>query len=1106
MDSKKILISLFTAFIGVASLVTLFASYEAYAQRKGAKPKATPAKAAAQEEGKEGQPIGPTIQYEKYRQQVEQRVAQVRDQQIEDIQQILKLKPTEDELPDLYFRLAELYWEKSQYYWFQTMEITIDPTELEKKTAKAMQQKKQKDDLLAESKKWREVAINYYERILQRFKNYKRYDEVIFFLGYNYWENNEHEKALQIYRELVRLFPNSQFIPEVYLAFGEYYFTRGSLDKALSAYEKVVQYKESNIYGYALYKMAWVYYNLGEWERALDVFRQCIVHAETRQTGEEDVGRIALKKEALKDYVLTYSQTGEFERARDNFMEVGGEDNYFTMTQNLAQLYFDQGKDKEAIYVYKVLIKEDEANPRVLKYQARVIQAAQRIGNKPYVIEKIQEQVNYLAVFKEKVIEDPQVKEEIAQADKETEDSIQTIAKLFHDEANRTKKRATYEYARDVYALYLSAYPKTEKSYETRFFYAELLYKLNEYDKAAEQYQLTFNTDPKGKYTSDCLYNIVLAYEILAKEELRKATKGLKKKGLEPQELPEVVKKLQDAAKQYVRNLKSGDHVVKCKYIIANIFYLYNHFDKANRRFARIALLHPKSDEAEKAMNLFLDTFNLVQDWASLNMYARKFYANKELMGASKRREEQLAKIIEESAFKMVEPVEKAEDHKKAAEMYMAFVKEFPQSKLADAALHNASVNMDKSGQITEAVATREKLIADYPKSNLVKKCRYLNILAYENMAEFEKAAELSEEYVKLYRGDKANLDLIYNAGVYRESLSQYEKAEENFAQFVKLTYKPDEYCPVYWKEAKLFSRLEKHDKALAKFKNWLAKCKAQSADQTLEAMLYIANDYARKNDQKRAQAEYKNILKEFVKYRDKKESLDKGGTLAAAEARFHIAEVSYENYAKLKLEAGKTQLAKSFQKKQEAFGQTAAEFKDVVEFKQGDWAVAALYRIGTIGENFIAALRAAPVPKGLTKDQEFIYKETLELEYIVPVEKNTVEYFAFCLQKAQELNVYTPYTLKCKEKLIQYNPEEFSETSEIWGGAEFASEVPNPQSFITKLIEDRPKPVEKTYIAEEDEDEDEEAPEKKANTEEQPKEKKNSNGAKTPPSKKGKK
>ena len=77
--------------------------------------------------------------------------------------------------------------------------------------------------------------------------------------------------------------PKSKYIPNAYLAFGELFFNEAQGDPRSGssreqAYKKVIKYPppDNKVYGYAQYKLGYVFWNKGDFAQALDAFKKTI--------------------------------------------------------------------------------------------------------------------------------------------------------------------------------------------------------------------------------------------------------------------------------------------------------------------------------------------------------------------------------------------------------------------------------------------------------------------------------------------------------------------------------------------------------------------------------------------------------------------------------------------------------------------------------------------------------------------------------------------------------------------------------------------------------------------------------------------------------------
>jgi tetratricopeptide (TPR) repeat protein len=140
--------------------------------------------------------------------------------------------------------------------------------------------------------------MDQYSAIVQRYKDYERTDEVLYFLGHNLLEMGDDRKAMLAYGRLISKYPKSKFLPDAYLSFGEYYFNtskgrRDMLEKALDYYKKAAGFPENQVYGFALYKQGWCYFNLSDYPKAMDMWKTVVLYGEF-------AGAAALEKDGGK--------------------------------------------------------------------------------------------------------------------------------------------------------------------------------------------------------------------------------------------------------------------------------------------------------------------------------------------------------------------------------------------------------------------------------------------------------------------------------------------------------------------------------------------------------------------------------------------------------------------------------------------------------------------------------------------------------------------------------------------------------------------------------------------------------------------------------------
>ncbi|MDX2014966.1 MAG: tetratricopeptide repeat protein [Myxococcaceae bacterium] len=1044
----------------------------------------------------------PTLTYDAFRLDVELQVAEKRRAQITDLSKIIELSTDKKEKPGLLFRLGELYWEESKAYFFEANRKDDDKIRAmnSKDEAGIARAEAEKAELMAKSKEFADSAVEKYFQIVQEYKDYERTDEVLYFLGLNLMDSSDEKnqkKALASYKRLIEKYQKSKYLPDAYLAVGEYYFNnskgkRDMLEKALENYKSAAKFPENQVYGYALYKQGWCYFNMADYEKAMDQFKSVVLYADI--TGTEEVEgkgkskRAGLVKEARNDYVRAYSRGGGTpNEAKDKFSKLAKKaDDLRLMTKQLANLYYEDGKDKEAALTYDMLIKERPTAPDAPGFQGKIVDCIMRAGNKRMTVTQVRRLVTIMdGVMKGNPKMDDKDKKALDEARELSERTISNLAVNWHNEAKKTRDDETFGFANEVYADYLTLFPDNPKAYDLRFFWAELLNdNLSKYQKAAEEYTRVMLQDvarvekkgdggaagKPGKWMNNAAYNSILAWDSVVKEQAT-AEAGKAAPAADPTKkaaIPPTKQALLEACERYLKYIEKGDKKVEIAYKAAKIYYDYNYLDEAVQRFADIALKYPEykfenGDRAgEIAANLVLDSYNILQDWAKVNEWAKKFYAEEKLAVGKFR--EDLAKLIEQSSFKLINQLEAKNEYAKAADAYMAFVQDWPKSDLADKALYNASIDYFNAKMLDRAIEVRKQLISRYPKSQYVPKTLYALAEGYEAVADFSDAADHYERYAAAYEKSKGPAgkkaapkgkkdaaaaaqpeqvweeqkaqDALYNAGVFRDGLGQYKQALKNREKYLELWPKSKDAEAVTKSIIDLHEKMGLWTKAQKLYEEY-EKDQIKDPSKLLWAEGRIAWIYEEKlKNATGARKIFIRVLDYYEKLNKKqKEALDIQALDAVARASFVMNEDDFKRYSNLKLRwtslANIGELKGSINTKAKGLEEIQKTYTKTVQFKSADPAICALARIGMAYDQFAEALSNPPVPKGIPEDLLFEVKAQFE-QQAAPVRDKAAEAFAATVAKSQELDVFNPCSSKALEMLrTKYKPDLFPRMGE---------------------------------------------------------------------------
>jgi tetratricopeptide (TPR) repeat protein len=1024
----------------------------------------------------------PTLDYQDYRRQAEVKVASKRQELIGYLDQILKENPPDAEKPDLLFQKAELYLEEASFWFFEAnrQDDVIGAALSKGDDAKMMAATEKKEQLLAKQKKWGEDAIKIFEEIEKKYKKFERLPDVLYMMGQAYWDRNDLKQALTVYRKLIKDHPKNQYISDAWLAFGEYYFQVGPEDerdvnKALDAYVKAAANTESAVFGYATYKQGWCQYNLSRHDKAASKFKEVVLYSQVNSAilGER---RIGLAKEARKDYVLAYAQYGAAANAPAEFKAIADGEEHKQMLERLGDLYYGDGKDREAIIVYQTLMKMSPESTKNPIFQGKIVKLASRIGEKKQVVGQarklVDEYKRVRGVFAAIKAGDPKkevVAEDLRSADDISDNTLRFLATTWHNEAKKTLDNSTFEYSYELYGDYLDLFPDRKESYDIRFFYAELLYKLEKFELAGEQYVKVYTLDPKGKWAEAAAEEAVRSYDDVIKD-FDRANKGKTQAAIAPGEalkekpIPDVKKKYIAACNNYFQNFPKGKLVVEAEYKVARTLYDYNYFKDSTQRFLDLTEHHPEHARAEQAANLVLDTYNIQEDWSGLNAAARQFSKNSGLMKSQGFRDV-LIKVLEESTFKLISDFEKKRQWEEAAKRYLAFSEEFPKSTLADKGLANAAAMFTRAGQLDRAIKVRQKLVGQYPTSPLVPDQIFAVAAAYEQIVAYRDAATWLERFVEAYPTDPRAKDALFNASIYRHGTNDTKKAVEDREQYMKQFKDAADIEDVHYSIGTAWEEAGKLREAVAAYTDFATVWRKKDTVRALNAQYkaYRLLEKARGN-KKELELAYKDLELQVRAYMKSGKPVDEVGDPLALVA-FKDADVVLESYKALKIaKADKpADFKKTLQSKRDAKDAVDRAYTEVVKLKSPEWAVASLLRIGEAGANLVKVIKDVPAPKGLSDEQGQLFKDKLD-EMTLPIEEQAAQTMVLCLDKSAELAVFNEWTKRCLSYLEENRSTQYPKNT---------VEQRSPLSITRDrgeagkgLVLELPKPGEKPAIA----------------------------------------
>ncbi len=1014
-----------------------------------------------------------------------------REQAIALLEEFIREEPeTAAEMPDALLRLAELRWELARFRYLTAFQ--------------AWQQVPEENRGTEPMPDFR-PAIELYDRILTLHRDFERYDFVLYMKAYALTELGDAEGALALYHRIVDEFPQSRFVPDAHMAFAETDFANQEFQRALPEFERVMSFRDSELFDMALFKSAWCLWRLNRTTEAATRFRQVLdLGASSATLTAEQRRRLRdLQNEAL-DYLIQVFTEDERNSARDVFrflQEIGGEQYAERVLTRLSLTYMDQARYDQGIDAYRLLLEMSPADPRAPQWQHQIASAYAAVDDDAHTMEA-------LTALAENYLEggswvgqqtDPEV---VSNARARVERAVRVRAMRWHELGQRATgtqadpehpisganlpaaARRRLEQAQAGYELYLRHFPNEATSYELHFYRAEILFhRLERYPEAGLEYLAAARLRPDGQYTRDALYNAIGAFEHVREGQLERcqqqggprsatataaATAPAPAPAVAPATAPAPAtatasatetaaateaateaapedpcgetgndRSFSEAIELYVQYFPTDPDLPEILFRQGRLYYDRSIFDPAVRLFGQLLERFPTSPYATQAGELILDSFNRAQDYGNIEAWARRLKAAPAFQSAESQR--RLDTLILQAAFARGEQLATRGNHREAADAFEHAANEFPSDDRARQALYNAGLERQRAGDLSGASSTYDRLVERYPGSAEGALGAWNGAQMFESIAQFRDAAHFYESYgARFPQGEHAE-DALFNATLLRLSAGDHDAAVVAAQQFLERYPRSESADEVTFLQARAHASARRWQDAARVYQEYVRR--SRNVDRNVEAQTRLAQVWLDAGDQEQAA----RALEQSVRTgRASLRRLSPEGRYFLAQARFLQGEAILHEFEAISIEGDVAGLRERLQRKSDLLRRASEAFADVVEFRVAEWVTAALFQIGHSYELFASGLRDAPVPSGLSEEEEQAYRDQLAY-FIVPIEEQALEAYEGGYRTAIELRIYNRWTASLREGLTRLNDVQYPPLRELGGELSEGARLPEP-------------------------------------------------------------
>ena len=910
--------------------------------------------------------------------------AELEQVMVEEERQLFKLlKERKD--PDLILRLASLYVDRSRLISFKIQSDYNVKLEQYKKGQRATKPYLN----LKPAQVYNQKSLKLFEGFKSNYPTHKRMDEVLFFLGFNFYQLENKKQGIKYYEELVNRFPRSFYIYETRFQLGEHYFQLRNWQSSLRYYSIVSRNKTGKFYFFSLYKMAWCLYKLNKISQGLSLLERIIRESGRFQQSSDRSQIVTFADEAVQDLTLFYTYSKKSpQEARSFFINLLGPDKAWPLLKKLAYAYRDTGQKRALIILFQNLIDYNPSGKEAFDYKFQIVESIYNTGRVSEIIQITKEWVENYGPGSTWAIANQQNRSLLQKAFKLQEVTIRNFALKNHQTYRKTKSAQSKTLAVNLYKFYFKVFTNSEFSDQMYFWYAEILFDSKQYISAVKAYEGVLSKFPNSKYAKASYLNQVLALEraLPSDKEIREMVGT----GDDPVEMPAVIKSFLKIADRYVSQFPRAENSPTILYKMAALTYRFNQYDLSIPYFKKMFEQYSGHSLAGNVGSILLDIYSKNKDYKSLEALAVQ------LSQTSKNAEllKEARSILEQISFKRAQDLALNKKYKESALLYEKFARSNPGSSLAPSAFYNAGLNFVNAKDSLQALSMYSSVITYKGKAHadIRKKSREFIAVLYEKLGFYKKAADAYVAFAKAYPSSEKSADFWYNAGVIFDALNDVGSAIYSYNKYYGLSKKKDRY-EVYYLIAVLYEKNRKWANAIQYYDKFL-NTPSSNALRVMMASFSIADIYeSRLKNSSLAKTWHQKTLNLYRRL--------KTGVSYGARSHFYIVKKDYyEPFAKLKIPLDPKKQKTIITKKIQLLQSLERALKPIIRYNEGETILASLILIGQANEEFARQIYASPVPKGLDKEGVKKYKAGI-LTVVQPYIKKSVEHYRLAIQRS---------------------------------------------------------------------------------------------------------
>ena len=829
-------------------------------------------------------------------------------------------------------------------------------------------------------------AIALYTKLLAKFPNYDRNDQVLYQLSRAYEEIGQVEEAMKVLSRIVKEYPKSRYIDEVQFRRGEYFFTRKKFLDSEDAFKAVVDMGTgSSYYEIALYKLGWTIYKQELYEDSLQRFVELLDYKiKTGYDFEHPKDNLDEKRieDTYRVISLAFSYLGGSDAVVAYFNKNGKRSYEVNIYRNLGDYYLDKLRYSDAAITYKAFVKSNPYHKVAPHFDTRVIEIYKKGNFSKLVIEANKEFVvsyglksDYWKYFDVKGFPDV-----VGYVKTNLKELANHYHALYQEKKFEKNKPENFQEAMKWFREFMKSFPREIESPAINYQLAALLLENKAFEQAAIEFEHSAYDYPYHEKSPDAGYSAVYAH--------RENLGLLNNMGLVNQDARDKVKR----------------DVIRSSLKFAESF--------------------PKHEKASLVMSAAVDDIYGMKEYVFAVSSGRKFLNNFPAAELPYRRTTWL--VIAHSSFELT-------NFKDAEEGYLNVLQLTAENDKARvdvvenlaASIYKQGEQANKLGEFKTAAEHFLRVAKSAPGSKISSTADYDGASSLMQLKDWDKAAEVLTLFRSNYAGHKLQPEVTKKiAYVYKEAgklamaAAEYERIETE-TQDVAVRREALQLA------ADLYVDANETDKAMQVYRRYVSYF-----PKPLEPALETRNKIADVLKSRSETAAYLEELKLIVTSdaRAGAERTDRTRYLGASSSLV-LTEPLFAQFAEIKLVKP---FDKNLLKKKMALKTAKDGFEKLLQYEVGEVTSAATYYIAELYFNFSRALVESERPVDLSALEKEQYELGIE-ELAYPFEEKAIKTHEQNLEYLS-LGIFSSWIETSLEKLAKLIPARYAKYEESSG------------------------------------------------------------------------